>query len=116
VYEHVADALASLSTRLPLGVFTAADTEAAELLLAATGLRTSLGPVLGADSVARPKPAPDGLIAVDNVFQGGRVVDPAEDAQNVVAIRRFNEHISSDRRVECVMVPIRDGVTLIRRV
>ncbi len=64
VYEHVADALASLSTRLPLGVFTAADTEAAELLLAATGLRTSLGPVLGADSVARPKPAPDGLIAV----------------------------------------------------
>jgi len=63
-----------------------------------------------------PLLSPDGLIAVDNVFQGGRVVDPAEDAQNVVAIRLFNDHISSDKRVECVMVPIRDGVTLIRRV
>ena len=57
-----------------------------------------------------------GLIAVDNVFQGGRVIDPAEKADNVVAIRRFNDHISSDKRVECVMVPIRDGVTLIRRI
>jgi caffeoyl-CoA O-methyltransferase len=63
-----------------------------------------------------PLLSPDGLIAVDNVFQGGRVVDPAEDATNVVAMRRFNDHISSDKRVECVMVPIRDGVTLIRRV
>ena len=64
VYDEVRDALASLSMRMPLGVFTAADTRAAELLLAATGLRTTLGPVLGADGVERPKPAPDGLIAV----------------------------------------------------
>ena len=68
VYDHVRDALASLSTRLPLGVFTAADTRAAELLLAATGLRKNVGPVLGADSVARPKPAPDGLIAVTELL------------------------------------------------
>ena len=57
-----------------------------------------------------------GLIAADNVFQAGRVVDPAEDGANTVAIRRFNDHVSADRRVETVMVPIRDGVTLIRRV
>jgi caffeoyl-CoA O-methyltransferase len=63
-----------------------------------------------------PLLSPDGLIAADNVFQGGRIVDETEDAPNVVAMRRFNDHISSDKRVECVMVPIRDGVTLIRRV
>ena len=63
-----------------------------------------------------PLLATGGLIAVDNVFQGGRVVDSAEDAVNVVAIRRFNDHISADKRVEVVMVPIRDGVSLIRRV
>jgi phosphoglycolate phosphatase-like HAD superfamily hydrolase len=49
---------------MPLGVFTAADTRVAELLLSATGLREDLGPVLGADAARRPKPAPDGLIAV----------------------------------------------------
>ena len=68
VYDDVRDTLASLSMRLPLGVFTAADTQAAELLLAATGVREYLGPVLGADGVERPKPAPDGLIAVTDLL------------------------------------------------
>lgn len=57
-----------------------------------------------------------GLIAVDNVLQGGRVVDPNDEGTNVAAIRRFNDHVAADKRVECVMVPIRDGVTLIRRI
>ena len=64
VYDDVRDTVASLSRWMPLGVFTAADTRAAELLLAETGLREHLGPVLGADAAQRPKPAPDGLIAV----------------------------------------------------
>jgi HAD superfamily hydrolase (TIGR01549 family) len=63
-YPQIEDTLRALSERLPLGVFTAADTSAAELLLTATGLRPFLGPVLGADRVERHKPAPDGLIAV----------------------------------------------------
>ena len=63
-YEGIGEALASLAAHVPLGVFTAADTSAAELLLTATGLRRSLGPVVGADLVARPKPWPDGLAAV----------------------------------------------------
>jgi caffeoyl-CoA O-methyltransferase len=71
---------------------------------------------LGYYEAVLPLLSPDGLIAVDNVFQGGRVLDPAEDSPNTVAVRRFNEHIAADKRVECVMVPIRDGVTLIRRV
>jgi HAD superfamily hydrolase (TIGR01549 family) len=64
VYANVPETLAALSVRSPLGVFTAADTSAAELLLRATGLRPMLGPVLGADRATRPKPAPDGLLAV----------------------------------------------------
>jgi HAD superfamily hydrolase (TIGR01549 family) len=68
VYPSVPEALASLSMQLPLGVFTAADTSAAELLLVATGLRSTFGPVLGADRVGRPKPAPDGLMAVCDVL------------------------------------------------
>ena len=63
-----------------------------------------------------PKLSPRGLIAVDNVLQSGRVVDMADNSQNVAAIRRFNDHVSADSRVECVMVPVRDGVTLVRRV
>ena len=68
VYDDVQDMVASLSQRMPLGVFTAADTRAAEMLLAATGLREGFGPVLGADGVERPKPAPDGLIAVSELL------------------------------------------------
>ena len=63
-----------------------------------------------------PLLSPRGLIAVDNVFQGGGVTDASEKGENVVAMRHFNERVASDSRVECVMVPIRDGVTLIRRV
>ena len=57
-----------------------------------------------------------GLIAVDNVLQAGRVLDANTDNQNAAAMRSFNDHVAADRRVECVMVPIRDGVTLIRRI
>jgi caffeoyl-CoA O-methyltransferase len=63
-----------------------------------------------------PMLAPGGLIAVDNVFQARRVLDAAEENENVVAMRRFNDRVLADERVESVMVPIRDGVTLIRRV
>ena len=63
-----------------------------------------------------PMLSPRGLIAVDNVLQAGRVIDAGDESQNVVAMRRFNDYVAADPRVECVMVPIRDGVTLIRRV
>jgi len=48
-----------------------------------------------------PKLADDGIILADNTL-----------SENV---RPFNEHVIADDRVECVLVPIRDGVTLIRR-
>jgi caffeoyl-CoA O-methyltransferase len=56
-----------------------------------------------------PKLAPDGVIAADNTLFG------TEDGEIGRSIQRFNEHVLRDERVECVLVPIRDGVTLIRK-
>jgi caffeoyl-CoA O-methyltransferase len=64
---------------------------------------------------ALPLLAPTGLIAVDNVLAGGRVLDSDDRSEHTASIRRFNEHVAADDRVERVMVPIRDGVLLIRR-
>ncbi len=57
--------------------------------------------------------APNVVIAVDNVLWMGRVLDPQDDSDR--AIVAFNEHVSRDERVWNVMLPLRDGVTLIRR-
>jgi caffeoyl-CoA O-methyltransferase len=54
-----------------------------------------------------PKLADDGVILADNTLS---VLNGNE------AIGSFNEHVLADSRVECVLVPIRDGVTLIRKV
>ena len=63
-YAGIAGTVATLARTLPLGVFTAADTSAAEILLGASGLRDAIGPVVGGDQASRPKPASDGLLAV----------------------------------------------------
>jgi predicted O-methyltransferase YrrM len=57
-----------------------------------------------------PKLAPRGVIAADNTLFG---LDG--DGDNARAISRFNEHVSNDDRVEAVLLPFREGVTLIRR-
>jgi caffeoyl-CoA O-methyltransferase len=57
---------------------------------------------------------PNGVILVDNVLWHGAVVDDSHDA-NVDAIRAFNDRIAGDDRVEAVMLPISDGLTLIRK-
>jgi predicted O-methyltransferase YrrM len=56
-----------------------------------------------------------GVIAVDNVLWSGRVLDPSDDSDATRAIRAFNDHVAADERVVAVMLTIRDGVTLIRR-
>ncbi len=58
---------------------------------------------------------PNGLLLVDNVFQGGRVIDPEAADDNTDAIRTFNTHVVGDDRVDAVMLPIADGLTLVRR-
>jgi caffeoyl-CoA O-methyltransferase len=58
-----------------------------------------------------PKLSPNGSIAADNTLFG---LD--SDGENARAISRFNEHVLHDDRVEAVLLPFREGVTLIRRV
>jgi caffeoyl-CoA O-methyltransferase len=67
-------------------------------------------PIYWAEIVPRMRPG--GVILVDNVLQGGRVVDAAADGENVVAIRQFNDQVVVDDRVDVAMLPIRDGVTV----
>jgi caffeoyl-CoA O-methyltransferase len=57
------------------------------------------------------KLAPDGLIAADNTLFGS----DADDGEITRAMTRFNEHVLRDDRVEAVLLPLREGVTLIRR-
>jgi caffeoyl-CoA O-methyltransferase len=57
-----------------------------------------------------PKLAPGGVIAADNTLFGSDA-----DGEIGRAITRFNDHVLHDDRVEAVLLPLREGVTLIRR-
>ena len=58
---------------------------------------------------------PGGLIILDYVLRGGEVADPAFQNSGAVAMRHLNDLIVGDDRVESVMLPVRDGVTLARK-
>jgi caffeoyl-CoA O-methyltransferase len=58
---------------------------------------------------------PGGLVVVDNTLWSGRVADPANDDVTTVALRRFNERLRGDERVDLSLVPIGDGLTLARK-
>lgn len=58
---------------------------------------------------------PGGLVLVDNVLWGGRVVDPDDHDADTEAIRAFNDHVAADERVERVLVPIADGLLVVRK-
>jgi caffeoyl-CoA O-methyltransferase len=62
-----------------------------------------------------PRMEPGGAILVDNTFAGGRVADPAARDAMAEAIREFNDHAVADDRVELVMLPVGDGLTLALR-
>ena len=57
-----------------------------------------------------PKVRKGGLIAADNVLWSGRVLNPQEDSDK--AIVKFNDHVRKDKRVDAVMLTVRDGITL----
>lgn len=54
-----------------------------------------------------------GLIVLDNMLRDGRVLEPANDDDR--AIHAMNEALLADERVEVVLLPVRDGVTLARK-
>lgn len=55
---------------------------------------------------------PGGLIAIDNVFQSGRVADPQEQDKITNSIRAFNQKLHQDPRITLSLVPIADGLSL----
>jgi caffeoyl-CoA O-methyltransferase len=62
------------------------------------------------------KLSPRGLIVVDNTLWSGAVLDPEADGrESTRALAEFNDMVVRDERVVCVMLTVRDGVTLIRR-
>ncbi|MBO4268669.1 MAG: O-methyltransferase [Bacteroidaceae bacterium] len=59
---------------------------------------------------------PGGFIIVDNTLWNGHVADTRFRDGQTEAIRRFNDMVASDRRAEVAMIPIRDGVSIIRKI
>lgn len=57
---------------------------------------------------------PGGLIAIDNTLWGGLVADPSANDVDTVALRDLNAKIHADGRVEAVLTPVGDGLTLAR--
>jgi len=60
-----------------------------------------------------PRLQTGGVIVADNVLWSGRVLAPKKKTDRAVV--KFNKHVRRDSRVECVMLSVRDGVTLIRK-
>jgi predicted O-methyltransferase YrrM len=56
-----------------------------------------------------------GLIAVDNTLWSGLVADPKDVTADTVALRAFNDHVHRDARVDLALIPIGDGLTLLRK-
>jgi len=61
-----------------------------------------------------PKLAERGLVAADNTLWSGNVAEDEDQSDAAVALRAFNERVREDDRVVCVMLSVRDGITLIR--
>lgn len=58
---------------------------------------------------------PNGLLLFDNVLWMGQVVDGANQEESTCAIREVNDRLAGDPRVETVMLPIADGLTIVRK-
>jgi caffeoyl-CoA O-methyltransferase len=58
---------------------------------------------------------PSGLILVDNTLWSGRVVEPDPEDDYATAIAAFNDAIAADDRVDSVILPLGDGVTMLRK-
>ena len=59
--------------------------------------------------------SPHGVIAVDNTLYAGMVLHPDAADPSAAALQKFNEAVKARKDTICVMLPIRDGVTLIKK-
>jgi caffeoyl-CoA O-methyltransferase len=62
-----------------------------------------------------PRLSPRGVIVFDNVLWMGQVIDASDLSESTVAMRAVNDLLARDERVEAVMLPVADGITLVRR-
>jgi len=62
-----------------------------------------------------PRMRPGGVLLIDNVFASGRVVETSPSDDMTRDIKAFNDHAAKDSRVDLVMLPIADGLTMARK-
>jgi caffeoyl-CoA O-methyltransferase len=62
-----------------------------------------------------PRLRPNAVILVDNTLWSGQVLDPNDTTTDTVALRAFNASVAADTRVEVVILPIGDGLSMIRK-
>jgi caffeoyl-CoA O-methyltransferase len=62
-----------------------------------------------------PRIRPGGAILIDNTLSHGQVIDLADHNASVQGIRDFNDHARADDRVDLVLLPVGDGLTLARK-
>jgi caffeoyl-CoA O-methyltransferase len=108
---------AGLDDRVELRLGPAAETLAAmptepHIDLAFIDADKTSYPVYWEELVSRMRPG--GLVLVDNVLRDGRVLDTTPD-RPTRAIIEFNDMVVADERVDSVLLPIADGVTIARR-
>lgn len=63
-----------------------------------------------------PKLRAGGFLVADNVLWGGKVIDPKADDQYTLAVRQFNDQVAQNEDLEKVLVPLRDGLIIARKV
>jgi len=59
-----------------------------------------------------PRMRPGGVLLVDNVLWDGKVVDPVDEIETIIA--EFNDLVRADKRVDSVIIPLADGLTIAR--
>ncbi len=62
-----------------------------------------------------PRIRQNGVILFDNMFWGGMVLEGLSDHQDAQALRELNAKLASDERIECVLLPIADGIQMCRK-
>ena len=103
---------------LEVGVFTGYSSLAVALALPEEGRIVACDVSEEWTTIARrywQRAGVSGRIRVDNTLWSGRVADPAVTDADTLALRRFNEALHHDERVDLSLVPIGDGLTLARK-
>jgi caffeoyl-CoA O-methyltransferase len=109
---------AGLADRIELKLGPALDTLRAlpaDAVLDLSFIDADKGGYIGYWEQIVPRTRPGGLILADNTLSSGRVTDPASTEGTAQVMRAFNDHAAADDRVDLVLLPIGDGLTIARR-